>query len=249
MSKITVIGEIGINWMGDVALAKEMIDSCKDAGADIAKFQLFRPKELLGQDSPYLAEAERGVPTKDQISEFKDYCDAVSIEFGLSVFHADLVDFTEDLGLRRYKIGSRAFLDTELLERVNKTKKPIIASTGTATEENIYRCLDILRDCPDITLMYCVPNYPTSLSSINLAQLDMVRSILTHVERQGQVGFSSHCPKLTPTIAAAARGATVIEHHIVKYKSMKGCDVSSSLNFVEFKRMVEYIREMEKIKL
>jgi len=245
--RTTVIGEIGINWFGDTDLAKEMIDFCKESEADIAKFQFYRPEELLGKDSPYLLDASRGALTKETVLEFKNYCDSKEIEFGLSVFHPDLVDFTEEMNLKRYKIGSRCFTDRALLERVNETRKPVIASMGSASERNIYKSLDYLRDCPNITLLSCVCNYPTRIDSINLAQLDMARNILKNVGRKESVGFSSHCPKISPSLAAVARGASVIENHIVKYKSMKGCDVSSSLNFDEFKKMVKMIREVEQI--
>ena len=138
-------------------------------------------------------------------------------------------------------------MDRELIRAINETHKPVIASTGTAEPGDIFTTVGCLRDCPDLTLMYCVPIYPTLCSSIDLAQLDMVRNILTSSGRPRNIGFSSHCPKITPTLAAIARGATTIENHIIKYRSMKSCDSSSSLNFEDYKKLVKLVREMETI--
>ena len=59
MSKTTVIAEIGLNHAGSFPMAKLMCDKARAAEATIAKFQWYRPEELLGKDSPYLAEATK----------------------------------------------------------------------------------------------------------------------------------------------------------------------------------------------
>ena len=86
MVKVRIIGEIGINWLGQKDLAYDYINFCKDIGVDIAKFQLYDAERLLGKDSPYLTDAARGALTRELAKEFKDYCDFKEIEFGCSVF-------------------------------------------------------------------------------------------------------------------------------------------------------------------
>ena len=243
MERVICIAEIGLNWFGDIKLAKEMISLSKDCGADIVKFQLYRPKEILGINSPYLKDAERGVPTEAQARELKEYADLIEIEWCASVFHPGLVDLTEELGVKRYKIASRSVKDLVLLKRINETKKPVIMSVGMSDDTEISRAMGALRDVDDISLLYCVCLYPTNVGAINLDKLDKIRT-----RYQTRVGFSSHCPKIAPTLAAVARGATVIEHHVCMHRiSRLGCDIPSSLNFKEFKKLIGYIRDMEQL--
>ena len=264
MQRVTCIAEIGINHFGDMQLAKEMIDLSKESGADIAKFQIYRPEEILGVDSPYFKEAKKAELSKEQHTELKEYCDSKEIEWCASVFHPDLVSFTENLGIKRYKIASRSVKHLELLQSINETKKPVIMSVGNCIDSDIIKAINTLRDCNDITILYCICNYPTNIRVISLDDMDWLRAryvpsskrigptsgnpgTSSSFARARGVGFSSHCPKIAPSIAAVARRACTIEHHVVKYKTMKGCDVSSSLTFKEFGRLVKYIREIEQI--
>lgn len=241
-----IIAEIGLNWFGDIDLAKELISLAKKAGADIAKFQLYRPRELLGENSPYLKDAELGVPSKDQARELKKWADQENIEWCASVFHPDLIEFTEELGVKRYKVASRSIGDLPLLKAINETKKPVILSRNMSWDDNDYNAIRILRDCPDVSVMYCVSDYPTSLDSVSLGYMGTIYDRISGI-RSVKTGFSSHCPYIEPTIAAVALGASVVENHIVKNREVVGCDVSSSLTIEEYTNMVRMIRNMEKM--
>lgn len=240
MNKVFCIAEIGLNHQGNLDLAKEMISLAKECNADMAKFQFYRPDEVLGISHPAIAEARRCQFTKDQHRELKQYCDTVGIEWGLSIFHPDLVDFTESLGIKRYKIASRAVANKQLLEEINNTKKPVIMSTGLSNTAEICSACEILKDCK-IALMYCICQYPVELRFIDLSAMSRLSSFVRNV------GLSSHCPLISPTLAAVGKGAVITENHVVKDKNQVGCDVSSSITFSEFMQMVGYIREMEKM--
>lgn len=246
---VTIIAEAGINWFGNMSLAHEMIVFSRAAKADIIKFQLYRPEELLGKDSPYLAEAIAGVPTEDQARQFKQWADEEGIEICFSVFHSDIIKFTEELGVKRYKIGSKSIEDLKLFKAINRTKKPVFISVPVERVglERIYQAIRTLRDCPDITLMYCVPNYPTSVSSVCLGYVDFLHNVGQKFSRVKRAGFSSHCPDNLPTLISVVKGAKVVENHIVKDRSFKGCDVSSSLTFNEFEEMTKKIRIVEEM--
>lgn len=245
LNKTFVIAECGINHGGDLNVAMKMVVKAADAGADMAKFQSYRPKEVLGVDSPYLAEADRCQFNMDELILLDEHCDSMGIEFGCSFFHADQIkDAEKYLGLKRYKVASRAALNHDFLAAINKTGKPVIMSCGLLPDgDSIQGALSHLADCP-ITLLHCVCDYPTSLDNVDLDRMNRIsRAPLGRYE----VGFSSHCPEMAPTIAAVARGAVVTENHVKLDDPMKGCDMSSSMPFSEFRQMVRIIRDMERL--
>lgn len=235
---VKVIAEIGINHQGNLELAKRMIEESHRWGADIAKFQMYDPEKVLGRDSPHLAEAKQAQFDKKQHLDLKKYCDKIGIEYGCSVFHPEDVKFFEDIGLARYKIASRSAKDLPLLESVAETEKPVLMSCGMASPSDIINAKNILSSS-DLSLLYCVCNYPTDLKDLNLGRMVLLGG---HMK---DVGFSSHCPSIAPTLTAVAYGATVVENHVVFDRTQKGCDVASSLTFRQFGQMVPLIREME----
>lgn len=230
------IAEIGINWFGDMSLAQKMIRRCAKAGATIAKFQYYKPEKILGKSSPFLRDAKKSELSPAKIKTLKSFCDEAGIEFGLSVFHPENIEFTEKIGLQRYKIASRSVNDDALLKSINNTRKPVIMSTGMSTNKQISHALTILKDCP-VTLLYCVCKYPSAIEDINLDKMRGLKKFRT------AVGFSSHCPKTQPTLEAVKRGATVIENHVVDNPESRGCDVSSSMPLDVYSMMLQFIRE------
>lgn len=236
---VKVIAEIGISHEGNILIAKEMIRKVADAGADIAKFQSYRPLEILGHDSPHLKEAVKAQFSAGALVDLAYQCEDVGIEFGLSIFHADQVDFCENtLRLTRYKVASRAARDTELLKAIGETGKPVIMSCGLIHPDDIKRNLELLwRN--DVTLLYCVCKYPAAIFDFNLSECSLLGQIFGR-----PYGLSSHCPLAAPTLAAVARGASVVENH-VKPLSYIGCDEESSMGLTDYREMVEVIRHME----
>lgn len=241
MSKVTVISEIGINHKGQMDLARLLITISKAAGADIAKFQWYRPEEIFGKDSPHFAEAKKCQFSENQHIELKETCEKAGIEWCVSIFHDDQVPFCEEQGMKRYKIASRAALNDKLLMAVATTGKPVILSTGLCNAERLGAILSIFGQDYPLTLLYCVCDYPTKPEKINFDKMTLLRNYVS------TVGFSSHCPMIAPTLAAVAKGAKVTENHLVISKSQEGCDVSSSLDIESLSRMIGLIRELEMV--
>lgn len=237
--RVFVIAEIGINHGGDLMRAIEMVLKAKTAGADMAKFQTYDPNQLLGPQSPFFREACRAQLPLDEHAHLKQVCERNGIEWGISLFHAQDVGWTERLGMKRYKVASRAALDKNLLREINRTEKPVILSTGLLeTPRAIGEAMEQLRDC-ELSLLYCRCNYPTRPEDVDLTAM---QALGQHARR---IGFSSHCPSPYPTLAAVAKGALVTENHVTLSRARPGCDMSSSLEFEEFGEMVKAIRLME----
>lgn len=241
-NNVFAIAEIGINHGGDPMVAAKMIRAAKAAGANQAKFQSYRAAELLGIDHPCYAEADKAQMSPLNLVSLSAICDSVGIEFGLSIFHPDQVDFCENgLHLKRYKVASRAALNIDLLREIGQTKKPVIMSCGmTGPGVALDDAMRALDGCP-VTLLECICKYPAPIDAF-----DPMKMKALGYEYGVPYGFSSHCPLQGPTIAAVAHGASVIENHILPDDgSYKGCDAASSMPMQEYAAMLKYIREME----
>lgn len=241
MRKVFVIAEAGINHFGDMDVAKKLIAESAAAGADMVKFQHYSPEAILGPDSPFLGEARKCQFSRDQHEELKAECESKGVEWGVSLFHAGDVEWTEKIGMKRYKVASRASLDKHLLYEINRTKKPVFMSCGLLTNYDfVMQAVNILRDC-QTTLLYCRCQYPTSVEDIELREM---RNLFGFT---GRVGFSSHCPIPEVSVAAAANGASVIENHVAMSRDVAGCDIPSSVTIHEFRGMVGAIRQIQRL--
>ena len=97
----------------------------------------------------------------------------------------------------------------------------------------------VLRD--KVTLLHCTSEYPTPMENIHLKAMDVLQQAFNL-----RVGYSDHSVGLVVPIAAAARGATVIEKHFTLDRTQQGPDHKVSLEPDELKSMIDGIRDVEK---
>ena len=224
-----IIAEIGQNHNGDMALAVELIDAAKEAGADVAKFQLFDAEALIPHDDPWFSYNCQTELSLDNLNLLSEHCGSVGIEFMCSPFDVIRVGWLEDINVRRYKIASRSIRDAELIEAVAKTGKPYIASLGMWD--------DALKPSLPGNLqgyLYCISKYPTDLSDLHFSNVDF----------SDYYGFSDHTAGLTAPCVALARGAKVIEKHFTLDKSMHGPDHEGSMTPDELCQLVAFKDEL-----
>src|SRR3989338_3056770 len=120
--KIELIAEIGQNHNGDMALARELIQSARDNGADVAKFQAFDVEAVFNKEGNEWYEYNRKTQlTRENVLWLSEECKKIGIEFMASVFDTERVGWLEDAGVKRYKIASRSINDTKLIRAVCKT--------------------------------------------------------------------------------------------------------------------------------
>jgi len=236
---IMIIAEIGSNWEGDIIKAKKIILECKNAGVDAVKFQMWRAEDLYDDSIPEWNDIKKSELTFDIVKQLKNYSDDIGIEFFCSVFYPEAVDFLESLNVKRYKIASRtsAFRDSDslsTLERISKTKKPVIASLGFGGD--LEKLTNIFSHNPT-TFCYCIPDYPTEFTKIDWKQA------LTFD------GFSDHTLGIiAPLIFAAIKKSNnakyiVIEKH-VKLSSSVGPDADTSITTGELSNLIQYVRSI-----
>lgn len=229
-----IIAEIGQNHNGDMALAKKLIHQAKEAGADVAKFQLYEARALFPKEGnewfDYNCSTEL---SRDQIKMLAQECDKAGIEFMASVFDIERIQWLEDVGMKRYKIASRSIFDTALIDAVAATGKPMIVSLGKWDRSGF----------PDIKAgggvhyLYCIAKYPPALSEVHLGKADFTR----------YAGFSDHTIGTAASIAAIARGARILEKHFTLDKNMYGPDHSGSATPQELAQMCAFRDDAEKI--
>jgi N-acetylneuraminate synthase len=245
-----VVAEIGINHNGSVGLAKALIDAAVAAGCDAVKFQkrtievVYSAEELARpRESPFgetNGDLKRGLEfNADQYAEIDRYCKSKSIEWFASCWDVGSVDFIEQFHPPCYKIASASLTDDNLLCHHRKTGRPLIASTGMSTLEQVDHAVEVMGR-QDLILLQATSTYPSEVEELNL------RVIPRMLERYGiPVGYSGHEVGLYTTLAAAVLGACIVERHITMSRAMWGSDQAASVEPQGFARLVKDIRAVE----
>lgn len=251
-----VIAEAGLNHNGSLAIAKKLIDVAAIAGVDAVKFQkrtvdkLAIGRVLDAQDDrfPAFGNTYREIRehlefTLEQYRELKLYAESKGLDFIVTAFDIDAVDFLEELGIGAYKLASHSLTNLDLLDYLARLRKPTILSTGMTDLDEIDRAVEIFRrHGAPLSLMHCVSAYPTPLAECNLAMMDVLK------DRYGlTVGYSGHELGYLPTVVAVAMGAQLVERHYTLDKAMVGFDHKMSLAPDELIAMVRDIRDVAKI--
>ena len=151
-------------------------------------------------------------------------------------FDETSVDFLEKLGSPAYKIASFENTDISLIKRVAATGKPLIISTGMATQEELDESVDeaLKAGCKDLTLLKCTSTYPATPKNSNLLTIPYLR------DRYGcEIGLSDHTLGIGVAVASVALGATVIEKHFTLRRADGGVDSAFSMELEEMKELVE----------
>ena len=254
---VFIIAEAGVNHNGNIDIAKELVDSAKDCGADVIKFQLFKAKELVIPNTKkaiYQEEYSKSEETQLEMlnrleltfkeqKELKNYCHQKKIEFLSSGFDLDSLYLLEGLGIKRYKIPSGEITNLPYLRFVGAQRKPIILSTGMSNIEEIRNALYELEksgtNLNDITVLHCTTEYPAPLRDVNLRAMKTIKERLNV-----KVGYSDHTLGIEVSIAAVAMGATIIEKHLTLDRNLIGPDHKASLEPDQFRSMVQSIRNI-----
>ena len=248
-----VIAEIGNNHNGSLELARQLIDAAAAAGADCAKFQMRDLAGLyvnagdsndMGADlgTQYTLDLlERFQLSDDDLYRCFDHVAAQGMVPLCTPWDESSLSKLERWGMAGYKVASADFTNHAFLTTLAGCSKPLIASTGMATEQEISAGVRHLRSLGvGFALLHCNSTYPTPYKDVNLRYLDRLRELA-----QAPIGYSGHERGTAVPIAAVAMGAQVIEKHLTLDPGMEGNDHKVSLRPEEFRAMVEGIRAVE----
>ena len=247
-NKVFFIAEISANHCGNFDLAKKLIKCAYINGADAVKLQTYTADTMTIKSDKKYFKIQEGLwkgynlwdlynkahtPLKWHKDLFR-YGKSLGIKVFSTPFDNAAVDFLEKLNCPIYKIASFEMTDLNLVKKVSQTKKPIIISTGMANLEEIATTVKTARrnGAKDITLLYCVSNYPSSIDDFNLNNIKILKD-----KFKCKIGFSDHSTDNRVAFAAIASGAEVIEKHIALDNQKKGFDINFSLKGKEIKKL------------
>jgi N-acetylneuraminate synthase len=251
---VVVIGEVGVNHNGDIAIARRLVDAAVAAGVDVVKFQAFKTEKEISRFAalaPYQREAVSDVKSQFELvkalelpasafRELSNYCKERGIGFLASVFDYDSIDLiVDELKNESVKVASGEITNIPMLEYIGSRKVGVILSTGASTLDEVGFAVRVLRrsGCPEIVLLHCVSNYPAPADELNL------RAMATMRQQFGlPVGFSDHSMGIDASVAAVALGAVAIEKHFTLDRTMTGPDHSASIEPDALARLVEGVR-------
>lgn len=256
-NKIIIIAEAGVNHNGDLDMARRMVYAAKEAGADYVKFQTAVPELVISTFAPKAeyqknttGEAESQLemckaihlPLSDYAG-LKELCDSVGIGFMSTPFDLVSIDCLAPLGMDYWKIPSGEITNLPYLQKIGARGEKIILSTGMATLAEVETALQVLEKAgtprSDVYVLHCTTQYPAPLESVNLRAMDALATLGC-----AGVGYSDHTEGIDVSVAAAARGAVVIEKHFTLDRNLPGPDHKASLEPAELKRLVDAVRRV-----
>lgn len=239
------IAEIGQAHEGSLGILHSYIDALATTGVHAVKFQMhiaaaessshepFRVK-FSYEDATRFDYWKRMEFTLDQWKGIKKHCDEVGLDFICSPFSNLAVDWLEEIGVKYYKIGSGEVNNLLLLEKIAKTKKPIIISSGMSNFSELDCTVAFLKQRNvTFSILQCTTSYPTHPEQFGLNVINELKD-----RYQVKVGFSDHSSKIATNVAAVALGAEILEFHVVFNKKMFGPDAKSSLTIEEIEQLV-----------
>jgi N-acetylneuraminate synthase len=195
-------------------------------------------------------------------------CAEKGIGFLSTPFDLDSVKLlTDGLGLRTLKIASGEVTNAPLMLAVARAAERVILSTGMCTLGDIELALGVLAfgfvegdTAPSagafraayargrealrerVTLLHCTTQYPAPMRDVNLRAMDTMRAAFGL-----PVGYSDHTTGIVVSLAAAARGASVIEKHFTLDRNLPGPDHRASIEGHELRALVAGVREIEEV--
>ncbi len=248
-----LIAEIGQAHDGSLGILHSYIDAVAKTGVQAIKFQMHIAEAESSQHEPFRVKFSYEDDTRydywkrmsfslDQWKGIKKHCDEVGLDFICSPFSNLAVDWLEEVGVAYYKVGSGEVNNLLLLEKISKTGKPVIISSGMSSFEELDKTVSFLKTkTVEFSILQCTTSYPTQPEQYGLNVIQELKN-----RYNVPVGFSDHSAKTTTSIAAVVLGAEILEFHIVFDREMFGPDTKSSLTINEVSQMVVEVNEVFK---
>jgi N-acetylneuraminate synthase len=252
-SRRLIIGEVAQSHDGSLGAAHAYIDAIANAGADAVKFQthIAAAESTHGepwrikfsrQDSTRFDYWKRMEFTEEQWQGLADHARERDLIFLSSAFSFEAVDLLERIDVPAWKAGAGEVSNLPLLERMARTGKPVILSSGMSDWAELDAAVDCVRRCgASPAVLQCTTAYPCPPEKLGLNVIPQLR------ERYNcPVGLSDHSGAIFAGLAAATIGAKIIEVHVCFSRECFGPDVVASITTPELKQLVEGVRFIER---
>jgi len=255
------IAEAGVNHHNKISLAEKIIKQASLGGANAIKFQTYKAEKLASKNSPYYWDLKQ-VKEKSQYKLFKkfdhfnqeDYfklkkiCDHYKIIFSSTPFDLESVEMLDKI-VPFFKIASADLTNLPLIEKIAKTKKPILISTGASNINEIKFINNFLnKNFPknEKIFMHCILSYPTNYLDANLQFINILKKEL----KSEYIGYSDHTmpdKDLIVLTTAYLQGARVIEKHFTE-KSLKGKKNNDHFHSIDYHDIIKFKKNLKLIK-
>lgn len=239
-----LVAEIGLNHNNDLEIGKKTIEAAAKSGAQAVKFQTYRTDHFISPDEPkakFLYDIFLKYELNEKMHrEFQQTAKDNGIVFFSTPLDSISVDLLISLNVPILKIASGDLVNSELLDKIAKTKLPIFLSTGASSLSEVIRALEFLkdRDVESLCLMHCVSLYPAPSETLNLNTINLYKDFT-----EGPLGFSDHSKGDLAAGIAVSMDASVIEKHFTLDKNLEGPDHGISADPNELQRLSNTIKE------
>ncbi len=235
-----IIAEVSANHCGS---KKNFINHIKLAhknGADLVKIQTYEPQDITLKTKNKKFKIKTGLWKNMYLwdlyikaqTPFKWHYDAFKIakKLGITLFSTPFstraVDLLESLNVKLYKIASLENTDLNLVDRIAKTKKPIIVSTGASSFKEVKECIKTINKYHNkVIILHCVSKYPTPQNQANLSRIVKLRKIF----KNNLIGLSDHTATIDTALASVPLGIVAIEKHFKNSNKNKSEDAKFSI--------------------
>ena len=254
-SRVFVIAEIGTNHMGDLNIAKKLIEIAAKCDCDAVKFQRKNVEKIYNKNflDSYL-ESPWGTTQREmrlhrefndkQFLEISKHAKKNKIDWFVSCWYTESQLSMKKFKTKYNKVASAMLIHHKLLEIIAKERKYTFISTGMSTMKDIEKAIKVFRKykCP-FELMHTHSAYPMQIEEANLNMITILKK-----KFKCNVGYSGHEPNaISVSVPAVVLGASSIERHITIERTLYGHDQSSSLEPNGLTHLVSTIRNIEKI--
>ena len=245
-AKPFIIAEIAQAHDGSLGMAHAYVDAVADAGADAVKFQTHIASEESTLDEPFRVRFSHQDGTRfdywkrmgfseQQWADLSKHAKSRNLIFFSSPFSVAAVEMLMRIGVPVWKVGSGEVFNKELLSAITKNKAPILLSTGMSSFKDIEDSVEQIKNTGvPFALLQCTSQYPVMMEHVGLNVIDELRRRF-----RCPVGLSDHSGEMFPAVAALAKGANIIEVHVVFDKRMFGPDTKASITVDQLRFLVE----------
>jgi N-acetylneuraminate synthase len=251
-SRCLIIAEVAQSHDGSLGTAHAYIDAVARAGADAVKFQTHiaaaesTPEEpwrvhFSPQDATRYDYWKRMEFTEDQWKGLAEHARRSGLVFLSSAFSLEAVEMLERVGVPAWKVGAGEVTNLPMLERMARTGKPVLLSSGMSSWGELDAGVATVRHHgAEVAVLQCTTQYPCPPEKVGLNVIGQIR------ERYGcRVGLSDHSGTIYPGLAAVALGASLVEVHVTFSRECFGPDVPASLTTAELAQLVTGVRFIE----
>jgi sialic acid synthase len=249
-----VIAEVGQNHQGDLDTAREYIRIFAAAGANAVKFQTRDNKYLFSAEAyaakydsenafaeTYGAHREKLELDRAWLPILKEDCVRNGVAFMSTPFDEPSLDLLVRTGVDVLKVASFDLGNLPLIDRMARTRVPMVVSIGGGGTEQIRSSLEaIYRHHDDVAVLHCVSEYPCEYNRLGLSNIDVLAAAFP----RSAVGLSDHFNGTLSGPVAYLKGARVFEKHVTLNRAWKGTDHSFALEAEGFRKFVRDIRRV-----